>query len=164
MGPCNKGMFNIRSITSSIKLGDGSVLTAKYIGSKRVTVIQEDGTAVEVVLQDYKWVPGLVVNLFSITKSLDKGWDIRNKGKFLYLKKNGVKIVFDQRLSTDKGSILGVEMIPRVKSAAESVAMLAMDRGQNIDIMKFHGIIGHANEITTKKTASFYGLTLTGTF
>ena len=164
MGPCNKGMFNIKSVTSDIKLGDGSILKAKCIGNKRVTVIQDDGTAVEVVLHDYKWVPGLLVNLFSITKSLDKGWDIRNRGKHIYMKKNGVKIVFDRRLTTDKGSILGVEMVPRTNSTAESVAMVAMERGQAIDIMKFHAIIGHANEITTKKTASFYGLTLTGTF
>ena len=39
-----------------------------------------------------------------------------------------------------------------------------MERGKSIDMMKFHAIIGHANEVTTKKTASFYGLTLTGDF
>ena len=94
------------------------MLKAKYIGSKRVTVIQDDGTAVEVVLLDYKWVPGLMVNLFSITKSLSKGWNIRNKGQFLYVKKDGVKIVFDRRLSTHKGSILGVEMVPRTNPTA----------------------------------------------
>ena len=164
MGPCNKGMFNIRPATSDIKLGDGSILKVKCIGNKRVTVIQDDGTAIEVVLPDYKWVPGLLVNLFSITKSLSRGWDIRNKGQFLYVKKDGVKIVFDQRLSTEKGSILGVEMIPCDRLTGTSVAMVAMERGQNIDIMKFHSIIGHANEITTKKTASFYGLILTGQF
>ena len=68
-----------------------------------------------------------MVNLFSITKSLSKGWNIRNKGQFLYVKKNGVKIVFDRRLSTDKGSILGVEMVPRIQPTANSVAMVAME-------------------------------------
>jgi hypothetical protein len=39
----------------------------------------------DVILEDYKYVHGLWVNLFSIPKSLGKGWNIGNKGVRLFL-------------------------------------------------------------------------------
>jgi hypothetical protein len=50
-------------------------------------VVSKDGTATDIVLEDYKYVPDLWVNLFSLTKSMRNDWNIGNKGMTLYLQK-----------------------------------------------------------------------------
>ena len=49
---------------------------ATKIGKRRVTAIQADGTSLDLILEDYKYVPDLWVNLFSLTKALAKGWNM----------------------------------------------------------------------------------------
>ena len=113
MGNSDEGMFDVTVISSPVKVGSGVVPTATKFGKKRVTAIQLDGTTVDLVLDDYKYVPELWVNLFSITKALTKGWDIGNKGVNLFLTKDQTTLLFDRVIKTDKGMVLGVEMLPR---------------------------------------------------
>jgi hypothetical protein len=61
-----------------------------------------NGENIDLVLEDYKYVPELWVNLFSITKSLLKGWNIGKKGVQLFVSKENVKLVFDQVFRTQK--------------------------------------------------------------
>jgi hypothetical protein len=150
MGNCDEGMFEVQVISSPIKIGNGKVLTATKIGKKRLTVVQEDGTTTDIVLEDYKYVPELWINLFSIPKSLGKGWNIGNKGVRLYLTKGNVKITFDREFPTQKGLVLGVEMLPRTSGGADT-ATAALDRGQIVSINKLHKIFGHVGEESLRK-------------
>jgi transposase InsO family protein len=160
MGNCDAGMFDVEIISSPIKIGDGKVLTATKIGKKRLTVMQADGKATDIVLEDYKYVPDLWVNLFSIPKSLGKGWNIGNQGVRLFLTKGKTTITFDREFPTQKGLVLGVEMVPR--TVRNDTATPALDKGKIVNINKLHKVFGHIGEETLRKTAEFYGIKPSG--
>ena len=85
MGHCDKSMCNVREISDPVKIGNGVKLVATKVGDKKMTVVQKDGTTADIVLTDYKYVPGLCVNLFSITQSLSNDWRIGNEGTVIWL-------------------------------------------------------------------------------
>ena len=160
MGYCDKAMHNVRSISDPVKIGNGVKLMATKVGNKKMTVVQKDGTTEDIVLVDYKYVPGLCVNLFSITQSLSNGWKIGNEDTEIWLKKGKTTIRFDKRLHTSHGVIVGIELIPREEAA--NIAMPALEKGATIDKTILHNMIGHrAGEVTTK-VAKHYGWVLTG--
>ena len=118
MGNDDEGMYDAKLINSPVKMGNGITVTAKKIGKKRVSILQQDGTTTDVVLEDFKYVPNLCVNLFSITKALHKGWNIGNKGVQMYLQKNDQRIVFDKEFKTQKGAVWGVKILPRTSQSS----------------------------------------------
>ena len=80
-------MHNVKYINSNIQVGNGNVLTVNKIGDKRVTVIHKDGSTQDLILKDYKYVPNLTFNLFSLTKPLSSGWGLSDADKRLFLHK-----------------------------------------------------------------------------
>ena len=72
MGNSDVGMTDVREIDSPVQIGNGKTLRATKIGRKHMTVLSKDGTTTNIVLEDYKYVPDLWVNLFAVTKSLTK--------------------------------------------------------------------------------------------
>jgi len=93
------------------------------------------GEYVNLVLKDYKVVPDLLIHLFSLTKAIGSGWQIGNQGKDIFIKKNDHKIIFDQRVTTDKGYLTGCELHPRARvanSESVSLATTVLDRGRVI--------------------------------
>ncbi|MGL4341755.1 MAG: reverse transcriptase domain-containing protein, partial [Lactococcus lactis] len=158
---CNndEGMFNCRFVKSYIKIGNGKSLVSTKVGSKRVTVIQENGNTTDVVIEDVKYVPGLWVNLFSITKAISKEWSLSNKGTKILLSKGDVELAFDKIMKTENGMVVGIEMVTQ-----SEYANLVLSRGKKIDINDFHRLMGHVHFDSLKKTAAFYGIVLTGTF
>jgi hypothetical protein len=101
--------------------------------------------------------------LFSLTKALSKGWNIGNKGIKLFINKGSATLKFDQVFRTQKGLILGVEMVPRTQGMA-GIATAALDRGKTLQIDHLHNILGHPSEDTTRKTAEFYRWNVNGKF
>jgi len=73
MGHCDAGMFDLQDKTCGIKVGDGKTLAVTKIGKKSGILVQADGTKTNVVLENYKHVEGLWVNLFSVTQALASG-------------------------------------------------------------------------------------------
>ena len=162
MGNCNKGMFNIKLNPTSVRVGNGQYLTANKIGDKRLCVLQKDGSTQEIVLKDYKYIPQLTLCLVSITKALEGSWSLSNKGKVLILKKGLNTIRFDHQIRTEKGYVLGVEIVP--SSTKSEISALTLEKGIHIDINKAHQIISHVGEDPTRSTARYYGWVLTGHF
>jgi hypothetical protein len=81
------GMFDCQEIKSQIKIGNSHTMTANKIGKKRVNIVNPDGTVMDFLLEECKIIPDLWVNLFSLTKSMRKGWQISNKGlNFVWLR------------------------------------------------------------------------------
>jgi hypothetical protein len=105
-------MFECADIDEDIKLGDGKYIKATKVGHKQVTVHQPHGKRKMFVIFDCKLVPGLWVNLFSITSSLRRGWSISNEGIIITLSRNEQSLVFDQVLESSTGAIAGVIMEP----------------------------------------------------
>jgi hypothetical protein len=107
-----------------------------------------------------KYVKDLWVNLFSIGKGLQNGFNIGNKGINIFLTKGKTTITFDKIMRTNKGFILGVDMLPSTRKSC--VATMMLDRGKNIPKPILHGLLAHASNDSAKKTADFYGWKTTG--
>ena len=126
---------------------------------------QTNGDTVDVVLDGYKCVPGLNMNLFAVVKALDAGWDIGNEGIHMYLVKGDTRITFDRIFNTASGSLCGVDILPRTGSNNKhDIAVPASDTAKHWDINRLHKVYNHASEEVLRKTAKHYGWTVTGKF
>ena len=139
MGNSDEGMFDCEEINQPVTIGDGKAVTAVRVGKLRRTIVQKDGSSLDVVLYPYKHVPKLHVNLFSITKALQSGWQISNKKMEITLQRKSNKIVFDHTFKTDHGILCGVRMVPRYEGRNANHAYTAFD------INKMHRIFNHAS-------------------
>ncbi len=117
-------MCYIEHRASTILFGAGDLETATKIGKRKGTVIQADGTATNVTLSNYKHVPKLWTNLFSLTASIASGWKVCNEGKILVLTKGKQKIKFDRIIKTGDGYLCGVEIPPQGTADTAMVSQL----------------------------------------
>ncbi len=156
----DEGMFDVEVISSPVKIGNGKALTATKLGKMRRTIVQKNGDTVDVTLTDVKYVPELWVNLFSIGKGLQNGFNIGNKGLHLFLTKGKTTILFDKMMKTNKGFILGVDMMPTTRKSC--VATLSLDKGKSVSKKILHGILTHVGEDTSHKTAAYYNWKVVG--
>jgi hypothetical protein len=159
MGNSNEGMTDVKVINSPVQIGNRTTLHATKTGRKHLMVISKDGSKLNMVLQDYKYVPDFWVNLFALTKCLKNNWNIRNEGLVLHLRKCMSKICFDQVIPTHKGVIIRVEMIARTPNVM-NVALAPCVSGKTVDMNMLHKAIGHPSEDTTWKTVAHYNLKL----
>ena len=83
----DEGMFDYEEIRDPVLLCDGRKMMATKIGKARMTAVQVDGTTTDVVLHGVKHVPGLDMNLFSVLRSLDQGWNISNDKNYLMVRR-----------------------------------------------------------------------------
>jgi len=156
----DSGLFDWEPIRSPIRIGNGKTLTATKIGKIKLTVMQVDGTTLDVVLSDCKYVPGLCVNLFSLTKAMQNGWSISNKGVTIFLRNGSFKLAFDRILPLDSGVLVAVEMKPRGGTAL--MALEAASGKPSLDLNVAHQVFGHANANTVTRTCNAYGIKLGG--
>jgi hypothetical protein len=119
-----------------------------------MTILQKDGVKQQITLKDCKYVPGMKVNLFSITKALKQGWNLSNQGVNIVLANKSQKLIFDQIIPTETGHLVGITMYPTKDYA--NITMTASP----IDINLYHKIMGHTSENALRDTAKFYGITL----
>jgi hypothetical protein len=162
MGMDDKGMSNVQHIQHTVMVGNGETLTATKMGNKHITVIQSDGTKINLTLKDYKYVPGLWYNLLSITKVLQSHWQVGSIGTTLFIKKQKMQITFDKKIKTGSGQVVGCIAIPRAQHSVSIAAPALLENGREININKFHCIMGHPSDHSTVLTAQYYGIKLTG--
>jgi hypothetical protein len=91
-------MFDLKSSNENISVGNGDFLTATKIGSLKCRVIHIDGSTLNIIIHDVKFVPNLWVNLFSNNKALKKGQMISNEKITISLSKGLTKVTFDRVL------------------------------------------------------------------
>ena len=120
----------------------------------RLTVLQTSGTQQHIVLNEVQFVPDLAINLFSITKALDNGWNVSNQNVMVSLEKHKTKITFDKIFRTEYGVVLGIEMC----SKALVLAHVNIDDKLSIDINYLHKLMGHPSEDILRTTAHHYGV------
>ena len=158
----DKGMYDATTIKEKITIGNGQSIEALKIGKKRGMIKNDDGTIMNVVLTNVKYVPDLApYNLFSITQAISSGWMLGNEGKTIILKNGQSVLKFNKMLKTKSGYVGGAEILPRVD---DNIAAPALSPGKGVDIMKFHDMLGHVSESMTRKTAEYYGVKLIGNF
>jgi hypothetical protein len=83
------------------------------------------------------------------------GWILGNEGKTILLKNGNSVLKLNKMFKTKSGYVGGMEILPRV---GDSIAAPALSPGKGVDIMKFHDMLGHVSESTTRKTAEYYGV------
>jgi hypothetical protein len=123
------------------------------------------------------------VNLFSITKALTQDWQLGNEGTTMFLKQGNITITFDKKMPTHKGLVVGCEIFSRhIPHSGKEMVLTTMSgkaqdggdcnqnagnctqliKGNKMDTNQFHAILGHPSFDSTKRTATYYGITLTG--
>ena len=158
MGHCDAEMFDFQAKTCGIKIGDGQTMTVSKIGKKSGILVQADGTRTNVILENFKHVPGLWVNLFSVTQALASGWNLKSDGQMIMLVKGLDTIKFDRIMKTGGAYVCGVDILPQLKASTSTLS-----EGSTIDINDLHCILKHCGEDTLKLTVKAHGLILKGT-
>jgi hypothetical protein len=157
------GMFNIKDINEKATVGNGEKMVATKVGSLRRRVLQVDGSTLDIVINDVKFLPELCANLFSLNKALKNGIKLNNKNENISLTKVLVSITFYRIIKSLDETVSGIKMI-YLDSPTTYVAQNKLDSVKSIDVNKFHEIIGHCGLDCLKKTAQVHGLKLKGDF
>jgi hypothetical protein len=152
----DKGLFDVKDINEKITVGNGESM-------KAIKVVSLNGSSVNVTLKEVKYVSELWVNLFSISKALNNGFNLSNKGLMISLKKGSVSVTFDRVIKTVNGSISGIKMTEYDPSVAY-LTKGSLTAIKEIDVNKFHEMIGHCGVDRLKKTANIHVLKLKGEF
>lgn len=156
-----EGMFNLKEIAEMITVGNGDSMMATKVGSFRRRVVQLDGSTLDIIINEVKYVPNLYANLFSINKAIKNGFNLSNNGTSICLTKGSASITFDRVINTLCGSISGIKMVCKESSVAYT-AQGKTESVNSIDINKFHEMIGHCGSDHLKRTAAIHGLRLKG--
>ena len=160
----DEGMFDCKDIEEPIVLCNGKKMIARKIGKVRMTALQVDGSTADVVLQGVKFVPGLDMNLFSVLRSLDQGWNISNDKTHMMLNKGKTTIKFDREYPTKNGRLVGINLVTRTRSNDGEFAMQATEGEptKTWNINRMHQVYNHADEEKLRRTAKAYGWKITG--
>ena len=65
-------------------------------------------------------IPGLHANIFSVTRALQKGFQVKSKGETLIFKKKSTNICFEKKISNNsgKGFLLTIKLYKSKNNAA----------------------------------------------
>jgi hypothetical protein len=96
------GLYNLQKEETIVKIGNGLKLKSTTTGTLKGIVEQNDGTRINVILNDMAYVPELTANLFSITKALQNGFKLSNEENIMILSKGSKTIKFDNLQKTGK--------------------------------------------------------------
>jgi hypothetical protein len=76
-----EGMFDMKPYVTDIMVGNNDTMVSVSKGKYKGIVLQKDGTNVDIVLQDFLYIPKMMVNLFSLTKAIEyTGVSLSSKG------------------------------------------------------------------------------------
>jgi hypothetical protein len=142
---CNneEGLFDQAGISEMITVGNGSTMKTENFVKLRNCVLQCYGRKFEITVENVKFVPGLLINLFRINKAQIKGFMIGNEGLMIKLTKGGTTLVFDQRLITKEGFMSGIKMVPDLNQVANIVVETKiLIKTMSVEINNLHKIIG----------------------
>jgi hypothetical protein len=138
-------------------------MKATKVGSLKCHVTQLNGSSVNVTLKEVKYALELWVNLFGISKALKNGFNLRNKGLMINMKKGSVSITSYRVIKTINGSISDIKMIT-CDPSVDFISKGSLTSIKEIYVNKFHKMIGHCSVDRLKKTANIHGLKLKGEF
>ena len=152
------GMFECSTSNSNVFVGNGKALKATKIGKiKHQNVV--DGKFTSFTLQDVLYVPELSGNLFSLTKGINNGYELKSvkiaSTTSLVLSKNNFKLVFSKKESSSNLLTCNLERVIEEGHVATSIT-------KKIDINLYHNMIGHPSQEITKQTAIKYNVDIKG--
>jgi len=92
--------------------------------------------------------------------ALNKGFNIGNEGKHLFLQKGSFTLFFNKLFQAGSSHICGIELFP----ITPDYAAPAMDKDLNLKLQTAHKKLGHCGEDSTRSTANYYGWKTSGGF
>ena len=153
------GLYDEKTITSQVRIGDGTDLQVTKEGKKRMLVEQADGSSFEVVME-MKVVPKLCSNLFSMNRLISKGFQIRNQDLNIVLENGDMKLTFDRRVDSSSSSFLTcIKMTPILQ---ESANVSKEKNSQKVKRIHAHQVLGHPHSHLVSQTAKSLGWNLVG--
>jgi hypothetical protein len=147
-----RGMIDLIPMEIPIKVGNKETMKSKYRGTFIGEVIQKNGDKLEIKLNNVLYVPELWINLISVTKVSETSPDSTIKikqGVMTFEFPEGRTIVFDHKLKSEHGFLLGVNVQPYGEKA--------MVTSTSIELKNIHQSLGHPNLNNTISTAKSLG-------
>jgi hypothetical protein len=139
-------------------------MKATKIGNLKCEVTQINGEKFTVTLNNDKYVPSLCVNLFSLSKALEKGFKISNDGVVVSLNFKHVKLTFDRVINATDGCVTGVSMKPMMSNNINGFANASISNRRIYNINHLHKLFGHCGQEILNKTIKMYGFKSSGSF
>jgi hypothetical protein len=155
MSPHEEGMINIKKTRGGITVGNGEVMAAKKTGDIPCEICDKYGkTLTTGLIADVALTKNSPFNLFSVTKMMRQDWKLGgdNVNGITLEKKDKVR-KFDIPIETPKGVVYAM-YVRRSEIAAPVMPTI-------MNIEKAHRVLGHQSEEATRKTAKYFGWTIT---
>jgi len=146
-------LYDVRNIREPVKIGDGNLVYATKVGKSRITYAKNSKEQEDFVLENVQYIPDLWVKLFSITAIMSKGCNISNEDKAIMIKKNGLRLTFDEEIKTKNGYVCGIML--GVKKQTDC-CFAAIHVAHMQDINDLHKKLGHMSESMVCKMAKYY--------
>jgi hypothetical protein len=148
-----------------IRVGGQKVIQHQGIGDLPITFMTKDGKpGASVTLKNVKIAEGFGFNLFSLTRAMSLGWNIRSNDMTIVVSHGDVEIVFDIAVETGNGGMLLCAIIKpglRTAAATDMAAISSSEPGTKMSLMKAHKLFGHPNEDLTRQIAKSLGMEIT---
>jgi hypothetical protein len=147
---------------ASITAGHDYLMKCTEKGTYRGYFKKALGKKIPVYLTDVLHVPGLNVNLFSITKCINKaGKHFQGTHKNLVFLVNVIRIDFEKQLTYGTGTVYASDITPTVKQT-ETAYAITEGAFAIINFDKFHRMMGHPHNAPLKESAQANKIQLKG--
>ena len=179
----DEGMINVKKCEFKITVGDGHSIKCEKMGDLKI-LIKQNNSSTPLLLKNVRYVPTFSCNLFSLTTALSQpSVTIVAKGKNMVLQKGALHIKFEdiarnangfmlgmraKRIYNEQNYALGVSSyspkMVRFQENPEIIEATAKAPRVTVNATRFHNVLSHACEDTTRLTAKIYGINLTDKF
>lgn len=130
------GMFDMVDANINISVGDGRKMTTTKIGKWKGVAIDQEGRKNNITLTNVSYVPDLMVNLFSLTTAMDKGYSVNGSKEGITVQKGTWSMNFNRRVGTPRGHVFATSLIPLSNYDSEQANL-------SIGYEAAHQILGH---------------------
>ena len=103
-------------------------------------------------LNDVCHLQGINLNLLSLSRMLKQGWKMSATEESIIMRKVSLKICFDLVIQPKHGALYCAYF-----SCNRRMQGGALINGVQMSIMMAHAILGHGNELATRKKAKYLG-------
>ncbi len=153
-----EGMYDLADAKVSVSVGDGRKMRTVKTGKWRGIAVDSEGTRKPITLSNVSYIPDLMVNLFSLTAVMDKGFLVDGNNKGITVQKQEWTMKFDRRIGTPKGHVFAITMMPEGTNEREmaNVTMQYEDAHKRLGHPGKNKLIGTSDRLKwtlTKQTA-----------
>ena len=159
-----KGMSNLKPFEGEIQVGDGSKVKVWYMGTYNGLIKDKNNNERAIKIEEVLVAFDFIGNLFSVTKALSKGAQLKNEGESIIVSKGGIDLNFDTKINSGNGYLVGCEIRPNETVNVDLNKAYKTSSNQVLPTNTMHLKLGHASEVKVRATAKMLGCKLHGIF